>query len=237
MKKVLFAFALLASCMTVGAQNLQIHYDFGRNIYTGEESDRQKVTLTLEQFKADKLGSWYYFVDVDLTSKFFRSAYTEISREFNLGKNSPFAAHIEYNGGVHHQSGSFQQAGLIGAAYNGHSADFSKTWSVQLLYKQFFKSYENTHSYASAQLTGVWGLNFCNKKLSFAGFIDFWRGEKPNGHGCLVILTEPQLWYNFTEHFSVGTEMEFSNNFVYNSDPTSSKTFFWNPTVAVKFNF
>ena len=94
MKKVLFAFALLASCMTAGAQNLQIHYDFGRNIYTGEESDRQKVTLTLEQFKADKLGSWYYFVDVDLTSKFFRSAYTEISREFNLGKNSPFAAHI-----------------------------------------------------------------------------------------------------------------------------------------------
>ena len=194
MKKVLFAFALLASCMTVGAQNLQIHYDFGRNIYTGEESDRQKVTLTLEQFKADKLGSWYYF------------------------------------GGVHHKSGSFQQAGLIGAAYNGHSADFSKTWSVQLLYKQFFKSYENTHSYASAQLTGVWGLNFCNNKLNFAGFIDFWRGEKPNGHGCLVILTEPQLWYNFTNHFSVGTEMEFSNNFVY-------KTFFWNPTVAVKFNF
>jgi hypothetical protein len=237
MKKVLFAFALLASCMTVGAQNLQIHYDFGRNIYTGEESDRQKVTLTLEQFKADKLGSWYYFVDVDLTSKFFRSAYTEISREFNLGKNSPFAAHIEYDGGVHHKSGSFQQAGLIGAAYNGHSADFSKTWSVQLLYKQFFKSYENTHSYASAQLTGVWGLNFCNNKLSFAGFIDFWRGEKANGHGCLVILTEPQLWYNFTNHFSVGTEMEFSNNFVYNSDPTSSKTFFWNPTVAVKFNF
>ena len=80
-------------------------------------------------------------------------------------------------------------------------------------------------------------MNFFNNKLRFSGFIDFWRGEKADGHGCLVILSEPQLWYNFTEHFSVGTEWEFSNNFVYNSDPESGKTFFWNPTLAVKWTF
>ena len=236
MKKQILSLLFLASCMTVGAQNIQVHYDFGRNIYTGEESSRQNVTITLEQFKADKWGSWFYFVDVDLSRHFTESAYTEIAREFNLGKQSPFAAHIEYNGGLS-RNGSFQQAALIGGAYNGHSADFSKTWSVQLLYKQYFKSYDTTRSYASVQLTGVWGLNFCNNKLRFAGFIDFWRGGKANNHGCLVILSEPQLWYNFTEHFSVGTEWEFSNNFVYNSDPESTKTFFWNPTLAVKWNF
>ena len=236
MKKQILSLLFLASCMTVGAQNIQVHYDFGRNIYTGEESSRQKVTITLEQFKADKWGSWFYFVDVDLSRHFTESAYTEIAREFNLGKQSPFAAHIEYNGGLS-RNGSFQQAALIGGAYNGHSADFSKTWSVQLLYKQYFKSYDTTRSYASVQLTGVWGLNFCNNKLRFAGFIDFWRGEKADNSGCLVILSEPQLWYNFTEHFSVGTEWEFSNNFVYNSDPESTKTFFWNPTLAVKWNF
>ena len=236
MKKQILSLLFLASCMTVGAQNIQVHYDFGRNIYTGEESSRQKVTITLEQFKADKWGSWFYFVDVDLSRHFTESAYTEIAREFNLGKQSPFAAHIEYNGGLS-RNGSFQQAALIGGAYNGHSADFSKTWSVQLLYKQYFKSYDTTRSYASVQLTGVWGLNFCNNKLRFAGFIDFWRGEKADNSGCLVIRTEPQLWYNFTEHFSVGTEWEFSNNFVYNSDPESTKTFFWNPTLAVKWNF
>ena len=237
MMKKLFFFALLAgSALSAQAQNIQLHYDFGRNIYTGEEAGRQKATITLEQFKADQWGSWYYFVDVDLSRHFTESAYTEISREFKLGKESPFAAHVEYDGGLS-RSGSFQQAGLIGAAYNGHNADFSKTWSVQLLYKQFFKSYDTTHSYASAQLTGVWGLNFLNKKLTFSGFIDFWRGEKANNHGCLVILSEPQLWYNFTNHFSLGTEWEFSNNFVYNTDPTSDKTFFWNPTVALKWNF
>ena len=238
MKKI-FSIALMAvSSLSANAQNIQLHYDFGRNIYSNEEADRQKVTATLEQFKADDWGSWYYFFDVDLTSKTTRSIYTEISREINLGKNLPLAAHVEYDGGLWHApaigNGSYQQAGLAGIAYNGHNADFSKTWSVQALYKQFFKSYEGTHSYASFQLTGVWGLNFLDNKMTFSGFIDFWRGEKANNHGCLVILSEPQLWYNVNKHFSVGTEVEFSNNFIVNY--YNDKTFFVNPTLGVKWN-
>lgn len=238
MKKI-FSIALMAvAALSANAQNIQLHYDFGRNIYSNEEADRQKVTATLEQFKADDWGSWYYFFDVDLTSKTTRSIYTEISREINLSKNLPLAAHVEYDGGLWHApaigNGSYQQAGLAGIAYNGHNADFSKTWSVQALYKQFFKSYEGTHSYASFQLTGVWGLNFLDNKMTFSGFIDFWRGEKANNHGCLVILTEPQLWYNVNKHFSVGTEVEFSNNFIVNY--YNDKTFFVNPTLGVKWN-
>ena len=184
------------------------------------------------------MGSWFYFVDVDFSSKFVEGAYAEISREFNLGKQSPFAAHIEYNGGLN-RFGSFQQAALAGFAYNGHSEDFSKTWSVQLMYKQYFKSYEYTRSYPGVQLTGVWGINFANNKCRFDGFIDFWRGENwragHEGHGMLVFLTEPQFWYNFTNHFSVGTEVEISNNFIYNV--VDDKSFFINPTLAVKWNF
>jgi hypothetical protein len=237
MKRQLTIALMAVAAFTAAAQNIQLHYDFGRNIYTGEEAERPKVTVTLEQFKADQWGSWYYFVDVDMSNKFTESAYTEISRELNLSKKLPLAVHVEYDGGLSSRSGSFQQAALAGFAYNGHNADFSKTWSVQLLYKQFFKSYDNTHAYASAQLTGVWGLNFFDRKLTFSGFIDFWRGEKADSHGCLVILSEPQLWYNFTKHFSIGTEWEFSNNFVYNVDPESDKTFFINPTIGIKWNF
>ena len=238
MKKI-FSIALMAvAALSANAQNIQLHYDFGRNLYSNEEANRQKVTATLEQFKADDWGSWYYFFDVDLTSKTTRSIYTEISREINLSKNLPLAAHVEYDGGLWHApaigNGSYQQAGLAGIAYNGHNADFSKTWSVQALYKQFFKSYEGTHSYASFQLTGVWGLNFLDNKMTFSGFIDFWRGEKANNHGCLVILSEPQLWYNVNKHFSVGTEVEFSNNFIVNY--YNDKTFFVNPTLGVKWN-
>lgn len=231
-----FMMALMAvAALSVNAQDIQLHYDFGRNIYPDQEDGRQKVTITVEQFKADKWGSWYYFVDLDLSRKFFKSAYTEISREFSFGSGSPFAAHVEYDGGLSEAAGSFQQAALLGAAYNGHSADFSKTWSVQLLYKRYFKSYDYSRAYNSAQLTGVWGLNFAQNKCTFSGFIDFWRGEKANGHGQLVILTEPQFWYNFTPHFSVGSEIEISNNFIYNL--YDDKTFFINPTLAVKWNF
>ena len=56
MKKI-FVFALMAMVgLTADAQNIQLHYDFGRNIYSGEEAGRSKVTLTFEQFKADKWG-------------------------------------------------------------------------------------------------------------------------------------------------------------------------------------
>lgn len=236
MKRHLF-FLLSLLCFSfsnVAAQNIQLHYDFGRTFYSSEQSERQRVTMTIEQFKADPWGSWFYFVDIDFSRKFVEGAYTEISREFKLGKQSPFAAHIEYDGGLN-RFGSFQQAALVGAAYNGHNGDFSKTWSVQLMYKQYFKSYEDTKAYASMQLTGVWGLNFFNKKLTFSGFIDFWRGEKANGHGQLVVLTEPQLWYNFNQHFSLGTEWEVSNNFIYNT--YNDHTFFVNPTIAAKWTF
>jgi hypothetical protein len=232
--KKFFCLALMAvAAMGVSAQNIQVHYDFGRNIYPDQEDGRQKVTVTLEQFKADQWGSWYYFVDVDVTNKFTEGAYTEISREFNIGKKG-FAAHVEYDGGLN-KSGAFQQAALLGGAYNGHNADFSKTWSVQLMYKRFFKSYDYTSAYNSVQLTGVWGLNFANKKCTFSGFVDFWRGEKANGNGQLVILSEPQFWYNVTDHFSVGGEVEISNNFIYNT--YDDKSFFVNPTLAVKWNF
>jgi hypothetical protein len=237
MKKYFMMALMAVAALSVNAQDIQLHYDFGRNIYPDQEDGRQKVTITVEQFKADKWGSWYYFVDLDLSRKFFKSAYTEISREFSFGSGSPFAAHVEYDGGLSEAAGSFQQAALLGAAYNGHSADFSKTWSVQLLYKRYFKSYDYSRAYNSAQLTGVWGLNFAQNKCTFSGFIDFWRGEKADGHGQLVILSEPQFWYNITSHFSIGSEIEFSNNFVYNMKPGDDKTFFINPTLAVKWNF
>ena len=231
-KHMLGLVVLLGAPVGIQAQDIQLHYDFGRNIYSTEEAGRQKVTVTLERFKADAWGAWFYFVDVDMSRRFTESAYTEISREFNLGRQSPFAAHIEYDGGLS-RTGSFQQAALLGAAWNGHSPDFSKTYSLQLMYKRYFKSYEYTSAYHSVQLTGVWSTTFARGKCTFSGFIDFWRGEKANGHGLVVMLTEPQFWYNANKHFSVGTEWELSNHFIYNT--ANDRSFFWNPTLALKW--
>ena len=155
-----------------------------------------------------------------------------------LGSKSPFAAHIEFDGGLN-LYGSFQNAILVGPAYNGHSADYSKTWSLQLLYKQCMKG-NDKKALAGVQFTGVWGITFGGGKWTFSGFADFWTGYIPEWDADgqkkgLVILAEPQLWYNINKSISVGTEWEVSNNFIYRTGD-SGKSFYFNPTLAVKFN-
>lgn len=240
--KKLFALVMMmlpmfgSMCM---AQNLQVHYDFGKHLYSTDEAGRQSVTATFEQFKADKLGSWFYFIDLDIDNKGMAGAYTEISREFNFYKpceSGAFAAHVEYDGGLSRGAGSFQQAGLVGAAWNGHSADFSKTYSLQVMYKQFFGN-KLYNSYASFQVTGVWGLTFASGKCTFSGFADLWSEKAWWGTRHLVFLTEPQLWYNVNQKFSVGTEVEVSNNFIYSAATGKNNDFYVNPTLAVKYNF
>lgn len=243
MNKILSTtFLAAATLISAQAQNLQFHYDFGRHIYSSEEATRQTVTLTFEQFKADALGSWFWFIDLDMYSDGMKGAYTEISREFTFataGCNNSFAAHAEYDGGstTFHDGGGtrFQNAALVGPAWNGHNSDFSATWSVQALYKQYFKQ-GTSPAFASFQLTGVWGFQLADNRFTCSGYVDLWRGRNSNGHGKLVMAAEPQFWYNATRHFSVGSEIELSNNFV-TPECATGKTFYVNPTVAVKYNF
>lgn len=232
MKKFIFAALMGMASVCASAQNIQIHYDFGKHINDDLKS-RQDVTLTYETFKADNLGSWFYFIDADMDKNGVAGAYTEISREFNIGKQG-FAAHVELDAGMNRIT-SFQSAALIGAAWNGHNADYSTTYSIQAMYKQYFgQDSENmvgaNKAYPSFQITGVWSTRFANDKLTFSGFIDFWRDVTMCGTGKLVIFSEPQLWYNINKSISVGTEVEITNKFY-----SDSKTYV-NPTLAVKFN-
>lgn len=242
MKRFFVAALCCMAALSVNAQNLQLHYDFGRHIYPEDQTTRQPVTLTFEMFKADRIGNWFMFIDLDMYADGMKGGYTEISREFtfaNASEKSSFAAHIEYDGGMTtFKTGGgtrFQNAFLLGPAYNWHSDDFSTTFSVQAMYKQYLR-YGNSNPYASFQLTGVWSTTFAAGKCTFSGFIDFWRGENEAHNGKLVVLTEPQFWYNAGKHFSVGTEVEISNNFII-AEPGSTKTFFVNPTLALKYNF
>lgn len=243
MKKIFLAALCLVAVLGAQAQNIQLHYDFGRSLYSTEQSARPRMTATYEQFRADQAGQWFYFVDFDFYGEGMAGAYTEISREMNIGKQG-FAAHVEYNGGLTSsktgQATRFQHAALIGPAWNGHNADYSTTYSLQLMYKQYFRGQYQSKGFASVQLTGVWSTKLLNKALTFSGYIDFWRGQDSDGSGKLVVMTEPQLWFNLNSikaleklPVSIGTEVEISNNFIYNT--ANDKTFFVNPTLAVKF--
>lgn len=225
-KSILIALILPLSMM---AQNLQVHYDFGK--------DRSYVTTTLEMFKPDKWGNTFFFVDFDYNmgqEKHPSTAYMEIARCLKFWQ-APLSIHVEYNGGL----GSFpapligqgafpiNNAYLAGVDYSMNNADFTKTLSLKALYKYI------QGKQSSAQITAVWGLHFMNRKLSFTGFADLWL-EKNNFGGTTtntVFITEPQLWYNFTEHLSVGTEVEVATNF---GGVEGIKVC---PTAAVKWNF
>lgn len=245
MKRILIALSALVAALGALAQvDVQLHYDFGRNLYPDSEADRAKLTATIEQFRPDRLGSIFYFVDFDFYRKGMKGAYLEFSREFNI-KNG-FAAHIEYNGGLtsghaSEYASQFQHALLLGGAWNGHSADFRRTLSLQAMYKQYFKGHGN-QAFSSFQLTGVWSVSFARGGMfTFSGFADLWLNRHINGDHDLIFITEPQFWFNFDSlrgarktGLSIGTEIEMSNNFIY---PTSASagTFYCNPTLALKW--
>lgn len=227
----LLAFVLALVPVCARGQNIQLHYDLGRN----------SVTSTVEMFRADKGGSTFFFVDFDYNPK-VTGAYFEISRELCFWQDTDLrwlSAHLEYNGGLNTEAGSFNNAWLGGLTYSGHSEDWSKTWSLSAMYKAIPGTSDalgrcQMHNF---QITGVWNLDFFNHWLSFNGFFDFWREMRPWQGTEFIFMTEPQLWVNLRNikgwedvNLSLGTEVELSANFV-------GKGFHAMPTLAAKWTF
>ena len=240
MKKIAIFTALLLGAITASAQlNVQFHYDMGRAIYGSELSNRPLWTATIENFTADKWGSTYFFVDGNFAENQMHSVYAEFARELKFWK-APVAVHLEYNGGLSGKTGSYNDAYLAGAAYNWANNDFSKTFSVQAMYKYLAKQQIGTkHSW---QLTAVWGVHFAKGLCSFTGFADLWHDNAVDG--SLVFCGEPQFWFNFAPlnwvdddcKLSVGTEVKISNNLVWPTKGTNNR-FYVIPTLAAKWIF
>ena len=239
MKKILLSALLFIACLPMFAQlNVQMHYDFGNSIYGNELSNRPHLTTTVENFKADKWGSTFFFVDLDLGDNTMKSVYAEFSREFNIGK-SPIAAHIEYNGGLS-GFGSYNDAYLAGGAWNWANKNFSKTFSLQLLYKYLANQpNSNKHSW---QVTTVWGIHFAKGLCSFSGFADLWHDNSVTGN--LIFCCEPQFWFNLNAlenvsddfKLSLGAEVELTKNMVWPTDGLNDN-FYAIPTLAAKWTF
>lgn len=229
MKKTLVTAIALMICISLNAQNIQLHRDFGK--------DRNYFTSTLEMFKPDKWGSTFWFVDMNYGGKNMEGvslAYWEIARGLKFWE-FPMAIEAEYNGGFGRWSdGTIQGTYTINSAWLG---GFSYLWNNEdftrgITAKGLYKFIQNKHN-ASFQITLVWYAYFFNKKLSFMGFADFWREDNffVGKTTKFVFLSEPQLWYNFTENISLGGEVEFSYNF------GGLQGFNALPTLAAKWTF
>ena len=152
---------------------------------------------------------------------------------------APIAVHLEYNGGLA-GLGCYNDAYLVGAAYNWANDNYSKTLSFQAMYKYLANQKVGTrHSW---QLTAVWGVHFAKGLCTFSGYADLWHDNAVNG--ALVLSSEPQLWFNFAPlswvdddcKLSVGAELELCNNLVWSADGKNNR-FYAIPTLAAKWTF
>lgn len=230
MKKTLILTAILISAATMKAQtDVQALYHF--------INGTKYLTSTVEMFKTDKNGSNYFFIDMNYGEPSVTGvsmAYWEISRGLKFWK-APFEIHVEYDGGLGqwksgNVSGAYtiNDAWLFGGQYTWNTADFSKIFTLQTMFKTI-----RDKNKASFQITGVWTLNFFKNKFTASGFLDFWRednfynGVKTN----YTMVSQPQFWYNCGNHLSLGSELDLSTNF------SGHKGFYFNPTLAAKWTF
>lgn len=231
MKRIFFTLIIIIA-FNAYPQNLQMHYDFGK--------DRHYFTSTVEMFKPDEYGSTFFFIDFDYNfpgNNSISLAYFEISRYITIYKKLSLT--IQYNDGII-VSGStplnnaftLNQTWLGGISY---PVDLGfVTINTDLLFRKTYGS-----EAPDGQITFTWFVPFIEGKINFTGFMDIWSQDKliraqapSSGNKEVVFLTEPQIWYNFTNHLAGGTEIEVSNNFLPFQDKVQV-----NPTLALKWNF
>lgn len=224
MKKLLLLILISFPIILTG-QNLQFHFDFGKARNGNTDIKREYLTTTLEFFKPDKLGSTFFFVDVNFNkAKGGASlAYFEIVRKFIIHKKSRLSLHLEYNDGT---PDFMNSAWLAGFSYP------VKIGKVSIQASLLYKAFAGSNS-PDGQLTLVWNQLICKDKFLFKGVLDIWTQDKLSSNGKnTVFLSEPQIWYILSEHFSIGSEVEISKNlFTYDGDLEIM------PTIAFKWVF
>ena len=250
MKRFIIPVLLLGSAGVSAAQNLQLHYDFGKALYRSEDRSleyRPQLTTTVEMFRPDRWGSTFFFVDMNYGSRpgdrGVLGAYWEIYRNLRFW-DIPVSVHLEYNGGLDIQgpgsgTGAYDDAWLAGADWSVASSDYSRTLSLAVMYKAIPGNLKNPHNF---QITAAWNVWFWQKRFLFCGFADFWRERHTDTDGNRhdwIFLSEPQLWVNLDKfrhvsddlHLSVGTEWELSTHFA------TRNGFYFIPTLAMKWTF
>ncbi len=232
---IIITFSSVLLSLNIKAQNVQLFYDFGSNIYKEKFESLPKLRGTFEMFKLDNWGSTYFFVDLNFASEGVVTAYSEISRQLKFWQ-LPLAIQVEYNGGLNNQS-SFEHAALAGATYTFLSKDYSKMLSLSALYK-YIHGNNIDHSF---QLTCVWELKFCDELMTFSGCVDYWMEDKsymiPN-HCPHVVMMQPQFWVNINKFKGVNKDLNLSLGFEVDLSLNAyDNGFFALPAVGTKWSF
>jgi len=233
-KKIVLSFLVLLSAIGMYSQEIQLHFDPRHGLHS-DVAPKNYFTATFQMFKPDKWGSTFGFIDMDFNQSRgnIGLAYLELARDIKLGQ-LPVMAHIEFNGGIgkDNESGfSIPNSYLAGASFNRNFG--SVNIGTYLVYK--YNAFEKVSN--DIQWTATWGTNLMNDKITLTGFIDIWTENKDRvtakGGKKVILLTEPQFWYNIDKHLAFGSEIEISNNFY----PYYNNKVYVCPTIAGKWTF
>lgn len=234
-KQFFFLIVFLIQSVFSFSQNIQLHFDPRHGLHK-DVAPRNYVTATFEMFKADKWGSTFGFVDVDFNQSRgnIGLAYLELARDIKLGE-FPLMAHFEYNGGIvrgdNYSGFSIPNSYLAGFSINRNFGALNI--GTYLVYK--YNTFDKVSN--DVQWTATWSTNVWRDKISINGFIDVWTENKDRERGKggkkVILITEPQFWYNIDKNIAFGTEIEISNNFYSNYN----NKLYVCPTIAGKWTF
>lgn len=239
--------AILLGCACLDAQNIQLHYDFGRYIYPDAQTGRPYTTMTVEQQSVDKFGDTFYFVDMAFQDQGAVQAHWKFLRNLKFWRG-PISWHLRYDGGMSfinpnvsdakpRPAISFRDAFFTGATYTYLRPDRKLMLSFTPSYK-YIKGHYKPHNW---ELVSVWKYAPGNGLFTATGFISFWQEERVWQNGTTTnfkLMTQPQFWLNLNKlkgvspdfKLSIGSEVRISNNIEANK-------FFVIPTLALKWNF
>ncbi len=210
---------MIAVCSLVYSQNLQLHYEAAE--------EREYIVSTLEMFKPDQYGSTFWFIDMNYDAAGIKGAslaYWEIARSFTLPVKN-LSATIQYNDGIA-DFGGLGQVWLTGLSY------YFDLGFVALPLDILYRAAQGAET-PDFQLTTTWFIPLLEGNIELSGFMDLWSQDEIGTAGKqLVLLTEPQLWYNANEHLAIGSEIEISNNFVFGAAGIQVL-----PTLGLRWSF
>jgi len=230
---------LLPAQENVHSLNLQFHYDFRRD----------HPTVTQEYFGTDGLGYTFFFMDINF-DHYYQSGgvsdiYFEFMRYFKLARWKSYDVYftLQYDDGT-----PFVNRVVLAGLNLGNIRVGPLNISTEFLFKKDYQLDVNW------QYTVVWFSEFMNGKLFFNGFFDYWANDVDNSHwpaGDAEIAAtrysfqaEPQLGWNISSHWKVGSEVEIGRGFLASVTGRLATTetykydrWYLLPTLFVRYDF
>ena len=197
MKKLFIIVLLLCAVVSTQAQNFQFYYGYG--------NEQPVNMITLEMYKTQDHGAFYFFTDFKMDGDGYFESYTEVSKYWNITKNG-LSVTAQYNVGLYDDGTDAFRIDPVYLAGVQKAVEYGG-WllSLDILYR-----YDQFTSQSGAQATFIFLKEW--DKLLFSGYCDVWNsGLYDPNESPTVIMFEPQLFYSFSKRFSVGVEGRLSN--------------------------